>query len=89
MSQKFISLMLLLLLDVTLVQVQAEFNYEVEKRVLESIDDYMNGPRVANSISSKFRMNGGFSHSMDARDRDAYLTFGYSLMQEFKFHFLG
>ena len=69
----------------TLTGVQAEFNYEVEKRVLERIDDYMNGPRIANGISAKFRTNGGFPHDMDARDRDAYSRFSYSLMQEFKF----
>ena len=66
----------------------AEFNYEVEKRVLERIDDYMNGPRIANSITANFRTNGGFEHNMDSRDRDAYLRFCYSLMQKFKFDML-
>lgn len=66
----------------------AEFNYEVEKRVLERIDDYMNGPRIANGITAKFRANGGFPHDLQARDRDAYLRFCYSMMQEFKFALL-
>ena len=77
-----------LLALIALGVVQAEFNYEVEKRVLERIDDYMNGPRIANGISARFRTNGGFAHGLDARDRDAYLGFSYALMQEFKFDML-
>lgn len=70
------------------VPVQAEFNYEVEKRVLERINDFMNGPRIANGVTAKFRSNGGFPSDMVAKDRDAYLRFCYSLMQEFKFDML-
>lgn len=78
--------LLLLYLAITLTSVApAEFNYEVEKRVLERIDDFMNGPQIANSISAKFRTNGGFPNDMDARDRDAYAKFTYTLLQEFKF----
>jgi len=79
---------LLLLLLLVITPASAEFNYEVEKRVLERIDEYLNGPRIANGITDKIRTNGGFPHNMDARDRNAYLTFSYSLMQQFKFDLL-
>lgn len=55
---------------------------------MERIHDYMNGPRIANGISEKFRTNGAFPHGMDSRDRDTYLVFGYSMIQEFKFDML-
>jgi hypothetical protein len=66
----------------------AAFNYEVEKRVLERIDDFLNGPIVANGLTAKFRTNGGFAHDLDARDRDAYLRFEYSLLQEIQMDML-
>ena len=68
--------------------VKAAFNYEVEKRVIERIDAFLNGPIIANGLTAKFRANGGFPHDMDARDRDAYLRFEYSLMQEIKMDML-
>jgi hypothetical protein len=53
--------------------------------VVERIDDFLNGPRTACGIKDKFRTNGGFTHNMDARDRDMYLRFAYALQQEYKF----
>lgn len=70
------------------ISVQAEFNYEVEKRVLERIDEFLNGPIIANGLTSNFRANGGFLHDMDAPDRDAYLRFEYSLLQEIQMDML-
>jgi hypothetical protein len=67
------------------VVANAEFNYEVEKRVVERIDDFLNGPRTASGIIEKFRTNGGFAHNMDARDRDMYLRLAYALQQEYLF----
>ncbi|CAB9499784.1 two-component hybrid sensor and regulator [Seminavis robusta] len=79
------SLLLLLLLLQHHHVVHAEFNYEVEKRVVERIDDFMNGPRTANGLTAKFRRNFGFPNNLQALDRDYYLRFAYSLLQEFHF----
>ena len=84
-GSSLVHLLLLCLLTTLTSVAPAAFNYEIEKRVLERIDDFMNGPQLANSISAKFRTNGGFPNDMDSRDRDAYAKFSYTLMQEFKF----
>ena len=60
------------------------FNYEVEKRVLERIDDAMTNPVVATGLQSKYRANFGFNNFIAAQDRDEYLKLSYSLLQELR-----
>ena len=60
------------------------FNYEVEKRVLERINDFMTYPIIATGFQSKYRSNRGFSHNISAQDRNEYFKVSYSLLQELK-----
>ena len=78
-------LQLFLLLVPAIHSVQATFNYEVERRVFERIDDFMSGPMIVTSLLERFLANGAFPHQGDVRDRDAYATLSYSLLNEYKF----
>jgi hypothetical protein len=57
------------------------FNFEVEKRILERLDFYLNGPVGVNDMIQKFRTNGGFPHDMLSADRDSYLALAYAMPQ--------
>ena len=70
---------------VTFTSTQAAFNYEVERRVFERIDDFMSGPTIVTSLLQRFLENGAFPNDVDVRDRDAYATLAYSLLNEYKF----
>ena len=72
---------LLLLLPAT----QAVFNYEVEKRVFERVDDFMSGPMIVNNLLERFRKNGAFPHNLAVEDKDEYSRLAYSLLNEYEF----
>lgn len=59
----------------------AEFNYEVERRVRDQLENFMSQAVDANVLLSNYRYGGGFgrSGSLVAADRDAYLTLANSL----------
>ena len=78
----------ILLLSVALKPAYATFNYEVEKRVFERIDDFMSGPVVVTSLLERFLNNGAFPNHLDAADKDAYSTLSFSLLNEYKFDML-
>lgn len=63
----------------------AAFNYEVERRVFERVDDFMSGPTIVTSLLQRFLKNGAFPNQVDVRDRDAYATLAYSLLNEYEF----
>jgi hypothetical protein len=58
-----------------------EFNYEVEKRIVERLQFYLGGPVATNQVIANFRENGGFANSMEASDRNVYLALAYSVSQ--------
>jgi hypothetical protein len=60
---------------------QQQFNYEVEKRILDRLGYYLGAPVAANLFLANYRDNGGFPFQLEAPDRDAYLVTGYSLAQ--------
>jgi len=72
--------LLLWTLAVSLSNAQ-EFNFEVEKRILERLDFYLGGPVASVEVIKNFHENNGFAHDMDARDRDPFLTLAYSVSQ--------
>eukprot|EP00538_Stauroneis_constricta_P000553 CAMPEP_0119572284 /NCGR_PEP_ID=MMETSP1352-20130426/44544_1 /TAXON_ID=265584 /ORGANISM="Stauroneis constricta, Strain CCMP1120" /LENGTH=998 /DNA_ID=CAMNT_0007621969 /DNA_START=74 /DNA_END=3067 /DNA_ORIENTATION=+ len=59
-----------------------EFNYEVEKRVIERLSEFLGDPVAVNDIIFNFRKHGGFPHQMEAPDRDLYLKMAYSVSQK-------
>ena len=63
-----------------------EFNYEVEKRIVERLQFYLGGPVATNQVIAKFRENGGFANNMEAADRNLYLSLAYSLPQPLVYH---
>lgn len=78
---------LLLLLSFPILT-QATFNYEVERRVFERIDDFMSGPMIVTGLLERFLENGAFPNDVDVRDRDIYSTLSFSLLNEYKFDML-
>lgn len=78
-------LTLCLILCIAPKLIQAGFNYEVEKRVFERVDDFMSGPMVVTSLLERFRKNGAFPNELSTADKDAYQTLSYSLLNEYKF----
>jgi hypothetical protein len=58
-----------------------QFNYEVEKRILERLEFYLGGPVATNQLIANFRANGVFRNNMEAVDRDQYLVIAYSVSQ--------
>lgn len=73
------TLAILLVLAVALFPVNAEFNYEVEKRIVDRLSYYMSQAVDTNKIISNFRYSGGFPNNLAASDRDAYLVLDNSL----------
>lgn len=85
----FLSMMMVLLaLLVDPVKASFSFNFEVEKRVLDRLNDFMDGPIKINNAILELRENGLFPHNLDARDRDPFITVAYTLMYEFQFDFI-
>ena len=58
----------------------AEFNYEVEGRIIDRLKVYMQVPVTTNLLISKFRLLGLFPHSLRAADRDTYLGLSNTLL---------
>jgi len=61
------------------VKSEAEFNYEIEKRVIDRLSQYMTQAVNTNKIISNYRYSGGFPHGLRAQDRDEYLRLDNSL----------
>ena len=58
----------------------AEFNYEVEKRVLEHLSNFMSAPvLMTTTISNMLVIGGVFNHDLKEQDRDAFLRVAASL----------
>ena len=55
------------------MQTNAVFNYEVERRVNERLDNFLGNPVAANLLTATYRENGGFQNDLKAQDRDAWL----------------
>jgi len=70
---------LLLILVIAPSPADAEFNYEVEKRIVDRLTYYMSQAVDTNKIISNFRYSGGFANNLAAPDRDAYLVLDNSL----------
>ena len=51
----------------------AEFNYEVEGRIIDRLSTYMQDPVTINLFISNFRFSVRFLHYLHAADRDVYL----------------
>ena len=51
----------------------AEFNYEVEGRIIDRLMVYMKDPVTTNRFISNVRLLDVFPHSLRATDRNAYL----------------
>ena len=74
------ALAILLVLAVAHFPANAEFNYEVEKRIVDRLSYYMSQAVETNKIISNFRYSGGFPSNLAASDRDAYLVLDNSLL---------
>jgi len=79
------ALFLLLSLVLASTTAMSGFNYEVERRVFERVDDFMSGPVHVALLLERFRKNGAFPHQLDVKDRDAYSTLAYSMLNEYQF----
>lgn len=60
-----------------------KFNFQVERRVLDRLNDFMDAPIKVNNAMEKFLDSGVFEHDLDARDRDEFVRLAYALMHEF------
>ena len=58
----------------------AEFNNEVEVRIIDRLTVYMQDPVTTNLLISKFRLLGVFPHSLRAADRDIYVGLSNALL---------
>lgn len=58
-----------------------QFNYEVEKRILDRLGYYLGDLVATNLFLANFRDNGGFPNDLKAPDRDLYLKIAYALDQ--------
>jgi hypothetical protein len=76
-----VSVFLTLLLFLTLCVDAQQFNYEVEKRILDRLDYYLGDLVATNQFLDNFRDSGGFPNDLKAPDRDLYLKVAYALDQ--------
>ncbi|CAB9502776.1 Metabotropic glutamate receptor 3 [Seminavis robusta] len=67
---------------------QESFNREVERRVFERVDGFMNGPATVNNLLEGFRQNGAIHPELNVSDRDVYAAIAYSLRNEFNFDWI-
>jgi hypothetical protein len=58
-----------------------EFNYEVEKRIVDRLHSFLGDPVATNQVIANFRENGGFANNMEAADRNVFLALAYSFSQ--------
>ena len=56
-----------------------QFNYEVEKRIVDNMNFYLGDPISTDKLLSTYYTNGGFPHGLQAPDRDDYAKLAYSL----------
>ena len=61
------------------VPVQASFNFEIQRRVVDAIHNFFGVPEDMVLILNEYRTNGGFASDMAASDRDAFGAIAYSL----------
>jgi hypothetical protein len=66
----------------------AAFNYEVEQRVFDRINDFMEAPKKVTSLMERFQKNGAFPDQLGVADTKAYSTLSYSMLDEYKFDML-
>ena len=59
--------------------VQASFNYEIERRVVDAIQNFFGVPEDMVQILHDYRDNGGFEGRLIASDRDAFGVIAHSL----------
>jgi hypothetical protein len=58
-----------------------QFNYEVEKRVLDRLRTYLGDPVLTLDFLRRLLERDGFPHHLNAPDRDEYLAVSHSLQQ--------
>jgi hypothetical protein len=58
-----------------------QFNYEVEKRIVERLQSYLGVPVATNHVIANFRESGGFANNMEAADLNLYLALAYGFSQ--------
>ena len=75
---QFLSLLFSLLAALPTTEAQ-QFNFEVEKRVVDNLNFYLGDPISANELLATYYNNGGFPHRLQAPDRDDYAKLAYSL----------
>ena len=69
---------LLLALSTTTAQ---QFNYEVEKRIVDNLNFYLGDPISKTEWLAYYYQNGGFPHNLQPPDRDEYAKLAYSLRE--------
>ena len=74
----FLLILLISLLHKGFANEAAELERQVQERVRESIDYFMNAPPLATSLQSDFYDLGGFPHGLQAQDRDLALQYMFS-----------
>ena len=66
----------------------AKFNFQVERRVLDRLNDFMDAPTEVLNAIAKFRDSGVFDHDLDFRDRDDFVRIGHAMMEEFEVDYI-
>jgi len=59
----------------------ASLGMEVQGRVVDSLDRFLQEPIRANNLVARYLERGGFSHNLTAPDRESYIRFANSLVQ--------
>ena len=75
------SVFLTLLLFLTRSIDAQQFNFEVEKRIIDRLGYYLGDFVATNLFLANLRDNGGFPNDLKAPDRDLYLKIAYALDQ--------
>jgi len=57
-----------------------EFNYELEKRIVDMLNNYLSQSVDTNLFLSNYRFSGGFQNDLTAQDRDEYLVLDNALL---------
>ena len=77
---RFFLLSCLLLSGLSISSAQ-QFNYEVEKRVLDRLQNYLGDPVLTLDFLRRLLERDGFPHHLNAPDRDEFLAVSHSLQQ--------
>ena len=83
LSTMILVLGLLIMVPSSVEANSVKFNSQVERRVLDRLNDFMDAPIKVNNAMEKFLDSGVFEHDLDARDRDEFVRLAYALMHEF------